>query len=185
MTDPNSDPETSQPAIQESSTPGHVNQIAAPKPFDPWLVLLAHGFHFGSVRKAPGTVGSLWGPVLIWALQSISTHPLFMFASGVALFLVGVPICAAGVRHYQKKDPGHVVFDEIAAFPIVFLFVPIMWETAIAGFLFFRFFDILKPWPVRQVERIPGGWGIMADDQFAGLYAGVLLTIGWLLIGSF
>ena len=156
-----------------------------PTLFNTLLVLLSHGFHLGSVKNAPGTVGSLWGPVLIWGLQSISTHPAFLFASWVVIFLAGVPICVAGIRHYQTKDPGHVVFDEIAAFPLVFLFVPITWGNAVAGFLLFRFFDILKPWPVRQVERIPGGWGVMADDQFAGIYAGAILTIIWFGFGPF
>lgn len=77
------------------------------------------------------------------------------------------------------KDPGAVVFDEIAAFPVVFLLVPVDLTTGLLGFLWFRFFDIAKPWPIRWFERFPGGWGIMADDLVAGVYSGASL---WLTV---
>ena len=94
------------------------------------------------------------------------------------LFLVGIPICAAGARLLGTKDPGAVVFDEIAAFSVLFLFVPFTLWTAVAGFVLFRLFDIWKPWPARRLERLPGGLGIMADDFVAGFYASGCL---WLL----
>jgi phosphatidylglycerophosphatase A len=95
------------------------------------------------------------------------------------VFLIGIPICAGGARLLGLKDPGAVVFDEIAAFSVVFLFVPFTWWTTVAGFLMFRLFDIWKPWPARRLERLPGGLGIMADDFVAGFYASACL---WLLV---
>ncbi len=114
------------------------------------LFLLSIGLGLGAVRTAPGTVGSLWGPLLIFGCQSLNPHPLFMLLCGVVLFVAGIPICKAGIRHYQSKDPKHVVFDEIAACPFVFLFVPLTWGTAIAGFGLLRFFDISNLWPIHR-----------------------------------
>ena len=83
------------------------------------------------------------------------------------------------------KDPGQVVFDEIAAFSVVFLFVPISLRSAILGFLLFRLFDVWKPWPARRLERLPGGLGIMADDFAAAVYAagGLWLIDRCILLG--
>lgn len=140
------------------------------------LFWLSIGLGVGGVKRAPGTLGSLWGLPLVWGLQQVSLHPLWLTSSAGVLFLLGIPICAAGMKAYQRKDPGHVVYDEIAAFPIVFLLTPITWTTAIAGFTLFRIFDISKPWPIRRVETLPGAWGVMADDTLAALYAGLILT---------
>ncbi|TWT59022.1 Phosphatidylglycerophosphatase A [Thalassoglobus neptunius] len=143
------------------------------------LFLLSIGLGVGAVPIAPGTVGSLLGPFLVWGLQSISESPLFMIGAGVVMILIGLPICAAGIRHYGFKDPKHVVFDEIAAFPFVFAFVPLNWKTAVLGFVMFRAFDIVKPWPIGVFERLPGEWGVMLDDIVAGIIAGILLTLCW------
>lgn len=91
------------------------------------------------------------------------------------MIVVGVPICERGARLLNAKDPGAVVWDEMAAFPVIFLFVPFSFTTAIAAFLVFRLLDISKPWPCRTLERLPGGLGIMTDDIVAGLYAGIAL----------
>jgi phosphatidylglycerophosphatase A len=110
---------------------------------------------------------------LAWA---IGHWPLAWQSAAIAgLFLVGVPICRRAAGLLRSKDPSAVVFDEIAAMPVVFLLIPFGLATSIAGFLLFRLFDIAKPWPIRRFERLPGGWGIMADDFVAGLYAGGLL----------
>lgn len=110
-----------------------------------------------------------------------------------AAFLVtilGVPICARGAQALHAADPGSVVLDEIAG--MLWTFAPVMvWKGgppiamhACAGFLLFRLFDITKPPPVRTVEKLPGGWGIMADDVVAGVIAGGimggLIFAGWL-----
>jgi phosphatidylglycerophosphatase A len=98
---------------------------------------------------------------------------------GVLLFLVGVPICNIGARVIGRKDPGSVVFDEIVAFFVVFACLPVNFVSAILGFVLFRIFDITKPWPIRRLERLPEGWGVMADDIMAGVYACASLLVVW------
>ncbi len=93
------------------------------------------------------------------------------------LFLVGIPLCAAGARHYESKDPSRVVFDEIAVYPLVFVLTSLTWTSGVMGFLLFRLFDVLKPWPIKRFEKLPGGLGIMADDLIAALYAMLALRL--------
>lgn len=147
---------------------------ASPQPqnLTDWTVLLvAEGFGLGRIPFLPGTFGSLWGIPLGWLLGlGVSTSG--RLAIGLVMFLVGVPLCDRAARLRGKKDPGSVVWDEMAAFPLMYAFVPITWNTLILGFVLFRFFDITKPPPVRTVERLlPGGLGIMTDDTTAALWA--------------
>ena len=134
------------------------------------ILALATGLGTGSIPKAPGTFGSLLGLALAWGIGHLSFWSQVVAAAGV--FLVGIPICERGARLLGLKDPGAVVFDEIAAFPTLFLFVPFGPASAVLGFLLFRVFDITKPWPACRLEKLPGGLGIMADDLMAGIYAG-------------
>jgi phosphatidylglycerophosphatase A len=100
-----------------------------------------------------------------------------------ALLLVGVPLCTAAGRSLGRgKDPGAIVWDEIVTVPMVFLFVPMLnWKVALAGFALHRLFDITKPPPARQLEALPDGLGVMADDVVAATYAGAALYfIAWL-----
>src|SRR5947207_2143646 len=144
--------------------------------FDRILLLFATGLGLGYAPFAPGTFGSLAGLPLAWGLHFL---PLWgQVAAAALLFAIGIPICAAGSRLLRAKDPGAVVFDEIAAFGVVFLFAPFTAVSAPAGFLLFRLFDVWKPWPARRLESFPGGLGIMADDLVAGLYAAASL---WLI----
>jgi len=147
--------------------------------FDRSLNVLATGLGIGYVPKAPGTFGSLLGPVCVWLLNADGTSPGWGLLLGVLFFLMGIPICNAGIRSLNSQDPPQVVFDEIAAFFWVFLLVPLTLLSAVGGFLLFRLFDIWKPWPVRQFEKLPRGLGIMADDAAAGIMAGILLTAAW------
>jgi len=140
-------------------------------------VLLATGFGIGFVPFAPGTVGSLWGLVVVWTLEQCGISTPGRLLTGAVLFAVGIPVCSAAAKVLGRDDPCEVVFDEIAAFPLVFCVVPWTAPTAIAGFLWFRLFDIAKPWPIRRFEALHGGLGVMADDQVAGLYAGVALWL--------
>lgn len=124
----------------------------------------------GRSSVMPGTVGSLWGIPLGWMLgQGVPASGRLIL--GLLMFAVGVPLCDRAARLRNAKDPGSVVWDEIAAFPLMYAFVPINWKTLILGFLLFRIFDIAKPPPVRQVERLGGGLGIMIDDTVAALWA--------------
>ena len=149
---------------------------------DRLLTILATGLGTGFAPWAPGTVGSLLGPPLIWVVGADQQRPVWTIALGVIAFLIGLPICTAATRVLHAKDPKQVVYDEIVAFFWVFLLVPINPTTAVAGFLLFRVFDIIKPWPIRKLEWLPKGLGIMADDALAAIMAGVLLGIGWWII---
>jgi phosphatidylglycerophosphatase A len=145
------------------------------RPGDGLVLLLATGLGAGAVRKAPGTVGSLWGPPLVWGLQEAGLTGWSWGAAGLLIALLGIPLCGRAATILGRKDPGSVVYDEIAAFPVVFAMTQVTLMTAVLGFGLFRLFDIVKPWPIRRFERLPGGWGIMLDDLIAGVYAGALL----------
>ena len=124
---------------------------------------------------APGTFGALWGLPLAWGCAQLpgTIWPLMAIA---ALLLLGVPICGRAAADLGYKDPGPVVWDEFATVPLVFVLVPLTspW-IALIGFGLHRVFDISKPWPCRRFERLPGGWGIMADDVAAAFYAAIVL----------
>jgi phosphatidylglycerophosphatase A len=134
-------------------------------------VWLATGFWVGFVPWAPGTFGTAVGMPLAWGLSHL-VLPM-QGAIIVAVCLAGVPICTAAVRRLGgAKDPGCIVLDEIASVPITFLLVTDWtWQVAVAGFLLNRLFDITKPPPARQLEHLPEGLGIMADDWMAGVYS--------------
>jgi phosphatidylglycerophosphatase A len=154
---------------------------AAPRsPLD-WIVLaLATGLGTGLSPWAPGTVGSLLGPPLVWGC-SLVLPPIGLLVVGILFIAVGPPICTRASKLLGKHDPGSVVYDEVAAFWIVFLPQLAMkqeltWPILIAGFVLFRIFDISKPWPVNRLEKLPDGTGIMADDLAAGAMAAIILA---------
>ncbi len=147
------------------------------------LLFVATGCGLGYAPLAPGTFGSLAGLPLAWGLQHL---PLWgRCVAAVLFFVAGIPVCGVGARLLGLKDPGPVVFDEIGAFAVVFLLTPVNWLSAVIGFVLFRLFDILKPWPANRLERLPGGLGIMADDCAAGIYAAAVLWCidRWFLLG--
>jgi phosphatidylglycerophosphatase A len=115
--------------------------------------------------------------MLLWFGAANALHPTpSALAVGTAIAaliatLIGIPAATIVARESGREDPGHVVIDEVAGQLIALLFLPVDWPHAILGLLLFRFFDILKPPPVRQLERLPGGTGIMMDDVAAGVLA--------------
>ncbi len=140
---------------------------------DRLICLAAAGGGLGYLPNAPGTFGSLLGPLLVWIAQRDGiTSPQDLALLGVVWFLLGTALSIHAIRVSGMKDPQFVVCDEFFAFAWVYLFVPVTWPTAITGFAFFRLFDIWKPGPVGWAEKLPGGWGVMADDTVAGLMAG-------------
>lgn len=140
-------------------------------------MLLACGLGTGYVPGVPGTLGTALGAVLTWAML-----PLGWFAYAVValiLVAVGVPLSAWAARRLGKEDPSQVVYDELVSMPIVFFLVSWQssdtWWVLLVGFLAHRVFDIAKPWPANRLEHLPSGWGIMADDVAAAVYAQVVL----------
>jgi len=178
----------------------------APESKPPRVALwIATGFGLGYLPKAPGTWGSLGGVVVATAsflsLVASWMEPTGFFTrrsfqltfwkiylDSFSYFLLAVGIAWVGVwasqlahLHFRKKDPQNVVIDEISGQFLTFLPARFDWQFLLAGFLLFRVFDIWKPWPARAAEKLPGGWGIMADDWVAGIYAALCLWgLRWL-----
>jgi phosphatidylglycerophosphatase A len=127
----------------------------------------------------PGTIGALWGLPLAYAIGQVDNEVVQMAIIGV-LILLAVPVCTAAARRLGRKDPGAVTLDEIVSVPITFFLHPIDNLAILAvGFVLHRVFDILKPPPARAVERLPDGWGIVADDLVASVFSNLAL---WLVI---
>ncbi len=136
----------------------------------------------GYFPKGPGTAGSLAAAVLAWLLVVLAGWPAPALAILAAILtLPAVWASERAGRYWQEKDPQRVVVDEVVGQWLALAAVPdSRWKYWIAGFVAFRLFDIWKPFPVRNAERLPGGWGIVADDLVAGLYgAVVLLLLRW------
>jgi phosphatidylglycerophosphatase A len=124
----------------------------------------------------------MWGSLLAWGISYLPAIG-WQIAVIVGLILVGVPLCTVAGRALGKgKDPGAIVWDEIVTVPIVFLLVPLTnWKVAATGFFLHRLLDTTKPPPARQLEKLPEGWGVMADDVAAAGYACMLLyVVAWL-----
>jgi phosphatidylglycerophosphatase A len=145
-------------------------------------VWLATGLGVGLWVPAPGTAGAAIGSLVAWGISYLP-NPVWRIAAILGLNLVGIPLStAAGRALGGKKDNQAIVWDEIMSLPIVFLLVPLDgWMTGVAGFALHRLFDITKPPPARQLEYLPDGLGVMADDWVAAVYAGVALVgVTWL-----
>ncbi|HEY5701188.1 MAG TPA: phosphatidylglycerophosphatase A [Gammaproteobacteria bacterium] len=136
--------------------------------------LLAFGFGTGLAPRAPGTAGSLLGALLYIPLSAL---PLTIFLPLLAgLFAAGVWLCGRTARDLGVHDHGGIVFDEIVGVLVAMIALPLDWRWLLIAFLLFRLFDIVKPWPIRQLDRrVKGGLGIMLDDVVAGLFARALL----------
>jgi phosphatidylglycerophosphatase A len=139
-----------------------------------WAEWTATFFGIGRLRPGPGTWGSV-ATVLLWALASSqipSTQRTWAtIAAALAVTIIGIPAATRVARASGLKDPQSVVIDEVAGQLVSLIAVPLSWQTFLAGLILFRVFDILKPPPVRQLERLPEGFGIVVDDLAAGLYA--------------
>lgn len=140
------------------------------------ITLLATGFGSGLSPYAPGTAGTFVG-VLICLIFIPFPWPLRLLTV-IALLAFSVYVAQQAENIYKKKDDQRIVIDEIIGFQITMLPVSINVLSLCAGFVLFRIFDILKPFPVKNMQGFPGGWGIVADDVAAGIYAGATL---WLL----
>jgi phosphatidylglycerophosphatase A len=160
-----------------------------------FVLWLAQGFGIGRIPKAPGTFGSVVG--LAWLAWLLLAGNLWLFLLGIIIGVaLSVWLCGAGEKILKAKDPGSVVFDEIAAIPICFIgwvivhlrhtgtfptpeffFSKQNWLPTLGVFVAFRFFDVLKPWPVRQSQSLAGGWGVTVDDVLAAVYVNVVVVV--------
>jgi phosphatidylglycerophosphatase A len=134
-------------------------------------VAIATAGHSGWFPIAPGTVGSAVGVALWWGLRAAGAGVVVEVAVAATLFAAGAWAASETERVLGVTDPGPVVIDEVMGMCVTLIAAPVSWPAAIAGFVLFRAFDIVKPPPARRLERLHGGWGIMADDLAAGVYA--------------
>ena len=141
--------------------------------------VVATAFGSGFSPLAPGTAGSAVGLLLFWPMATLPWP--WQVAAAAALFVVGSLAAGRVAGHIGRKDPRIVVVDEVVGQWVTLVALPFTPMTAGIGFLLFRALDIAKPWPAGDLERVPGGWGIMADDVAAGVYAHLLLRVGLLV----
>ncbi len=141
----------------------------------------AFGFGSGLSPWAPGTFGTLMAVPFYLFLQSWPLIPYLVFL--MVTFLLGIYFCGRSSALLGVHDHGGIVWDEMVGFWLTMLFAPSGWYWIAAGFVLFRIFDILKPWPIRWIdEKVQGGFGIMLDDILAAFYAMGLLALADFLI---
>ena len=137
---------------------------------------LAFGFGSGLSPFAPGTMGTLVAIPFIFVLKGLGNPGFWVVL--VLLFLLGVKLCGDVSRKLGVHDHGGIVWDEMVGYWLSAAFVPLQWPWLLAAFLLFRFFDIVKPWPIRQLDKeVSGGFGIMIDDVVAALFTVVILAV--------
>ena len=157
--------------------------------------LITTFFGSGMSPKAPGTMGSLAAAVVAYPMAIFAKHfdcglfNLFFLAAALIVFFAAIPFVKKAMKDTGTEDPGWIVIDEVCGIFIALAFIPAEtiltapWVLAIA-FGLFRFFDILKPLGIHKMEKLPGAWGVMADDLLGGIYAGILLCVVLLLFVS-
>lgn len=168
-----------------------------------FLLFLAQGFGIGRIPVAPGTFGSIVG--IAWFALLLLAENIWLYLLGCVVGLaVSVWLCGVGEKVLNAKDPGSVVMDEIAAIPIccigwvllvlaktgsfpkpAFFFSGHNWLGVVGVFCAFRLFDVWKPWPVRQSQNLPGGWGVTIDDALAAVYVNVVVIAVYVGTRSF
>ncbi|MCU7932288.1 MAG: phosphatidylglycerophosphatase A [Candidatus Thiodiazotropha sp. (ex Codakia rugifera)] len=138
--------------------------------------LLAFGFGSGLLPKAPGTYGTLVGIPFYLLIQPLPQAYYLLFV--LLAFVAGIRICQKTSDDLGIHDHGGIVWDEIVGYLVTMAFAPAGWVWILVGFLLFRLFDILKPWPIRWIDhKVGGGLGIMLDDLLAGIFAAVAMAL--------
>lgn len=145
-----------------------------------WAWLVGTFFGVGTLRPGPGTWGST-ATMLLWAgfaqyFPAPSRLPLNILLAILAV-AIGIPAATRVARASGKKDPQHVVIDEVAGQLITLVAAPLHWKAMLAGLILFRVFDMWKPFPVRNLEKLPEGTGIVLDDVAAGVYGLIVMQL--------
>ncbi|MDI1472292.1 phosphatidylglycerophosphatase A [Thermodesulfovibrio sp. 1176] len=140
--------------------------------------MIATVFFIGYCPVAPGTVASAFAMVILLIFAPSDTVILFILITSLILGTVASEKVA---KESNSKDPSYVVIDEFAGYLTAVVFLPLNWQILVAGFVLFRFFDILKPPPIRQTQKIAGGLGIMLDDFLSGVISNLLIRVFLLL----
>jgi phosphatidylglycerophosphatase A len=145
-------------------------------------VALSTGLGLGYSPVAPGTVASVWGVLIALAIHSAWREPWQQALAAALLAAVAIPICDVGEKNFGTKDPHAVVADEYLTFPLCVIGLPaVPWIFAVA-FVSNRALDILKPFPARSLQALPGGWGIVVDDVISALYSLAFNHAAWWIV---
>jgi phosphatidylglycerophosphatase A len=161
-------------------TKSQTETAVAEAPTPVWATAVATLFGAGRLRPGPGTWGALAATLLWWLLASQLPPSARIPAILILIVIVtaiGIPAATLEARGCGKKDPQHVVIDEVAGQLVTLIACPIVWKALLAGFILFRVFDILKPPPIRSLEKLPEGTGIVVDDLGAGVYGSIVLQL--------
>ena len=138
------------------------------------IILFTTGCYLGYSPVVSGTVGSLGG-VALYILLNRVVGITFYAAITVGIFILGVFASTKAEVIFGKKDSGEIVIDEIVGFLVTMFAIPLSWKYVIAGFFLFRVLDVIKPFPIRRLESLEGGFGVMADDFIAGIYSNLIM----------
>jgi phosphatidylglycerophosphatase A len=146
-----------------------------------WAELVGTFFGPGRMKPGPGTWGSA-GAAVSWYLLAHTVFPAQTWVIAATAYAavataIGIPAATAIARASGRKDPQHVVIDEVAGQMLTLIGAPVNWKATLAGFILFRAFDMTKPWPIRKLEKLPEGTGIVVDDLGAGVYALIILQL--------
>ena len=137
---------------------------------------IAFGFGAGAIPFAPGTWGTVVG-VILYLMIAQFTLPFYLIILAIAI-IFGIWICDKTEKFFGVKDHSGIVWDEITGFLLTMFYAPAGWQWIVLGFVLFRVFDIIKPWPIKVIDkRVKGGLGIMLDDLIAAIPAWVILQI--------
>ena len=146
------------------------------------VLFLATGFFIGTVPFAPGTFGSIIGLPICFLISRLDI--LIAVISTILIILFAIWMAGAAEKVLNKKDAGEIVIDEIAGLSVTFMGLPFTSKTVIAGFIIFRVFDILKPFPIGFIDKkVGGGLGVVLDDVLAGLYGNLILRLAIYAMG--
>lgn len=141
------------------------------------LEALATGFYLGKIPKAPGTWGTLLGIPCAWVMASF-LPPIWYMLVAIAFVLFASFVAEMYERELEAHDPKEIVIDEVVGYVIAMTWLPLTWQSFVAAFIAFRFFDILKPGPIRRIDqKVKGGLGTVLDDVAAGLISSILLQV--------
>jgi len=152
------------------------NQLTAKEIMTDPVLFLAFGFGSGLAKKAPGTCGTAAAIPLYWLFMQTGL-PLYSLLT-VAVTVSGIWICGIAADKLGVHDFNGIVWDEVAGYLITMWLAPFTWKAALLGFILFRIFDIIKPWPIRWIDReVQGGFGIMLDDVLAAVFAAAVLWL--------
>ena len=150
---------------------------------DSTVILLATGCYVGKIPVAPGTAGSLLGILGCLILSKIQLSVAVLVV--VIIIVLAMRIATEAEKILNEKDPGCIVIDEIVGMMVALLGLPFNWANVVAGFIFFRIVDILKPFPIDRLERrFSGGVGVVVDDLAAGIIANIALRFALIIIDT-